>query len=156
MNARKLVIVLAVAALAVAALVALLTPRGGALPASGQVTSAQLRDVVARGVRLVDVRTAAEYSGGHIQGAENVPMDALPTSAKSWSKTAPVALYCQTGARSRIAYDYLVAQGFTNVYDLTGGVTAWDGDIVRGATGTGTAKMPATTLPTMYDFSSNT
>ena len=65
----------------------LLIPRGGVAPgsaswpASKDISNAELTDLVARGARLVDVRTAVEFAGGHIEGAENVPIDDLPAAA---------------------------------------------------------------------------
>lgn len=158
MNRRTIVIGVAVALLAVAGLALSMMPKGsGPLPASGDVTNQQLRDVVAKGARLIDVRTPAEFAGGHIDGAENVPIDTVPTASGGWDKTAAVALYCATGARSLNAYEYLKAQGFTHVYNLTDGIASWDGKTVAGAaSGGGTAVFPATGKPTLYDFATST
>jgi phage shock protein E len=158
MNRRTIVIGVAVALLALAGLALAMVPRGavsGPLPASGEVTNQQLRDVVAKGARLVDVRTAAEFTGGHIEGAENVPIDTVPTASGSWDKTAAVAVYCATGARSLNAFEYLKAQGFTHVYNLTNGIAAWDGKTVAGAASGGSAAFPATGKPTLYDFATS-
>ncbi len=140
---NKKLLVWIVAALAICAVIALLilpasgsrgSASSGAFPASKQVSNSELRDLIAKGVRLVDVRTAAEFGGGHIAGSENVPIDALPTQSASWDKTKPIAVYCATGARSLNAYQYLVAQGFQRVYDLSQGVAAWDGQLTRDKT----------------------
>lgn len=136
MNTKLIVWI--VAALALCAVVALLilpasgrTTTGGSFPPSKQVTGPELRDLVAKGARLVDVRTAAEFGTGHIRGAENLPVDLLPAQAKWWDKTKAVVVYCATGARSLNAYQYLVAQGFQHVYDLSQGVSAYDQQLVR-------------------------
>lgn len=155
MSNKTVITIVIVAVLVVAGGVALFLPKGGPLPASGDVGNAALRDLQRSGVRLIDVRTSAEYAGGHLEGAENVPVESITTAAAGWKKTQPIVLYCQTGARSANAYGYLVAQGFTNVYNLKDGIVAWDGAVVRGETSS-SAKMPATTLPTLYDFSSDT
>jgi rhodanese-related sulfurtransferase len=135
---NKKLILWILGALATCAVVALLilpavgrTTAAGPFPASKQVSNAELRGLVAKGVRLVDVRTAAEFSAGHIAGSENVPIDALPAQSVSWDKTKPIAVYCATGARSANAYQYLVAQGFLHVYDLPQGLAAWDGALTR-------------------------
>lgn len=158
MNRRTIVIGIAVALLALAGLALAMVPKGavsGSLPASGEMTNQQLRDVVAQGARLVDVRTAAEFAGSHIEGAENVPIDTVPTAAGGWDKTAAVALYCATGARSLNAYQYLKAQGFTHVYNLTDGIAAWDGKTVAGAASGTAAAFPATGKPALYDFATS-
>ena len=162
---NKKLIVWIVAALAVSALIALLivpaggnkgsTTAAGSFPASKQVSNAELRDLIAKGVRLVDVRTAAEFDAGHIAGSENVPIDVLPAQSGSWDKAKPVAVYCATGARSLNAYQYLVAQGFQHVYDLSQGVAAWDGQLTRdkavAAPATG-AKIATNGKPLFIDF----
>lgn len=173
MNNRT-VIWIAVGVLAVAALALALMPRGGsgtaggagggtaggAWPASRDISAAELKDFVSRGARLVDVRTAGEFAGGHIEGAQNVPIADITSAASGWDKKVPVVLYCQSGARSANAFSYLQSQGFQYVYNLPGGLASWDGPLVQGsasgaATG-GTAKGPALGRPIMYDFASAT
>lgn len=140
---NKKLLVWIVAALAVSAVIALLilpaagkegSVASGSFPASKQVSAAELRDLITKGVRLVDVRTAAEFDAGHIAASENIPIDVLPTQSASWDKARPIAVYCATGARSLNAYQYLVAQGFQHVYDLSQGVAAWDGQLTRDKT----------------------
>lgn len=149
-----------VGALVLAALVALLVvPRGGTNPVatasvgagSGNITNAQLLQLARGGALLVDVRTPVEFAGGHIEGAVNVPVDTIQQASAAWDKSKPVVVYCQTGARSLNASQYLKAQGFAHVYNLSQGVSAWDGQLVGGATAA-SAKGPATGRPTMYDF----
>jgi len=147
------------AAVAVAAL--LLIPGSGvapgsAFPASKDISNAELTDLVARGARLVDVRTAVEFAGGHIDGAENVPIDDLPATVATWDKAKPVVVYCQVGSRSLNASQYLRAQGFAKVYNLAAGIERWDGKVVQGSSSSVAGKAPATALPTMYDFASDT
>jgi rhodanese-related sulfurtransferase len=160
---QKKWIVWGLAAAIVTAVAALLlipgagTDPGAAWPASKDITNAELTDLVARGARLIDVRTAAEFAGGHIEGAENVPVDAMPSASAAWDKAKPVVVYCQVGSRSLNAVQYLRGQGFSNVYDLTAGIARWDGAVVKGEGAPARAgSAPVTSLPTMYDFSSDT
>lgn len=160
---QKKWIVWGLVTVAVAAVVAsLLIPRSGpasgsAWPASGEISNAQLSDLVGRGARLIDVRTAAEFAGGHIERAENVPIGDLPAVAAAWDKAKPVVVYCQTGSRSLNASQYLRAQGFADVYNLSAGISRWDGKVVQGAGPSAQAgNAPVTARPTMYDFSSDT
>jgi rhodanese-related sulfurtransferase len=124
----------------------------GAKP--GDVTNAQFEAVRKAGARIVDVRTEAEFGGGYIEGAENVPMNQLEAAAAAWDKTAPVGVYCQTGARSAEAARYLRSIGFEKVYNLTAGISEWDGAIAGGATGSaaGSGTPSASGLPVMYEF----
>ena len=78
---------------------------------------------------LVDVREAAEYEAGHIPNALHIPLagiaDAKPLQKL---KEKPVVLYCRTGQRSMQASGRLRAQGFTQVYNLAGGIGAWQNE----------------------------
>jgi phage shock protein E len=135
---NKKLIVWIVAALALCTVIALLIlpaaggGTAGAFPASKQVGNAELKDLIANGAKLVDVRTSAEFAAGHIANSVNVPIDVLPAQSASWDKTKPIAVYCATGARSENAYQYLVAQGFQHVYDLSQGLVSWDGGLTKG------------------------
>lgn len=91
----------------------------------GQVSSAQARELVKGGARLVDVRTAAEYSSGHIDGALNVPLQELASRLnKLGAKDQPVVLYCASGSRSAMARSMLKRHGFTQVFNL-GAMHRW-------------------------------
>jgi rhodanese-related sulfurtransferase len=162
---KKLIVWITAGVLVVGGLALALTPKGGASasggswPESRDISNADLKDFVAKGTRLIDVRTAGEFTGGHIEGAENVPIGDVPSKSGSWDKKTPIVVYCQTGSRSLNAFQYLQAQGFEHVYNLPGGVSAWDGSLVLGAGGTpagGSAKGPALGKPIMYDFASAT
>jgi rhodanese-related sulfurtransferase len=155
---------IAVGLMVVGGLALALTPKTGGRavtgtwPGSRDISNAELRDFVTRGARLIDVRTAGEFAGGHIERAENVPVGDVTVQAAAWDKNTPVVVYCQTGARSLNASKYLEAQGFEHVYDLPGGISGWDGALVQGSGGTasGTGKGPALGRPVMYDFASAT
>lgn len=158
-NRRKILISVAVAMLAVVALALAMVPKSaiiGPLPASGDISNQQLRSLVTGGAHLVDVRTTAEFESGHIEGAENIPVDALTSAAATWEKAAPVVVYCATGARSLNAFGYLEQQGFSHVYNLTSGIAAWDGESVTGQAKSAGGSLPATGKPTMYDFAGST
>jgi len=73
---------------------------------------------------LVDVRTPEEFSGGHIPGAVNIPLQELETRLTEIPADSPVVLYCRSGNRSAQAADILREAGYSRVYDL-GGINAW-------------------------------
>ena len=86
---------------------------------ASQITS---QDVV-----LLDVRTAGEYDGGHIQNAINIDVmqDGFVEKAKSTLPTdKTIAVYCKSGKRSANAARVLVKEGF-KVINLDGGIMAW-------------------------------
>lgn len=75
-------------------------------------------------VQLVDVRTAMEYRSGHIKGAKNIDIYSsnFLKAFEKFDKTKPLYLYCRSGARSRQAANQLAKIGFTEIYDLRGGI----------------------------------
>ena len=78
-----------------------------------------IEQALSRGARIVDVRTPAEFSGGHIDGALNIPLSALGGSLKRLGKkSTPVVVYCRSGSRSGSAAEILRRSGFTEVHDL--------------------------------------
>jgi rhodanese-related sulfurtransferase len=76
---------------------------------------------------VVDVREATEYAQGHIADAKHIPLAQLGERLKELTKykEKPVLLHCQGGVRSAKACDLLAKQGFTKLYNLQGGINAW-------------------------------
>lgn len=75
--------------------------------------------------QFIDVRTTEEYASGHAERAVNIPLDTLTSSLDRLEKNEPVYIICQTGNRSRKAAQILVDAGYKDVYNITGGTTAW-------------------------------
>ncbi len=71
--------------------------------------------------QIVDVRGAAEFKKGHIEGAENHFVGKLDKNLDKIAKDKPVIIHCQSGARAAIAYSVLVANGFDNIQNYSGG-----------------------------------
>jgi rhodanese-related sulfurtransferase len=87
--------------------------------APGIVDAAAARKLVATGIKVVDVRTAAEYAAGHLPGAVNIPFDEVERRAAELGPPGtPVLLYCRSGRRSGIATGTLRKLGFDEIYDL--------------------------------------
>ncbi|HWH52307.1 MAG TPA: MBL fold metallo-hydrolase [Gemmatimonadaceae bacterium] len=74
---------------------------------------------------IVDVRNDAEWSAGHLPGAQHLFLGDLAARAGEMAPDAPIALHCGGGTRSSIAASLLLARGFTNVFNATGGYGAW-------------------------------
>ena len=83
-------------------------------------------------VQLVDVRTAQEYSEGHIPGAMNIDVNApdFEEKIKALDKKENVAIYCRSGRRSKMAANKLTAAGF-KVIELNTGFLSWDGAVEK-------------------------
>lgn len=77
-------------------------------------------------VRLLDVRTPAEFENAHIPGAYNVPLDQLGEhAAELRSASGPVVLICQSGQRAQRAETLLRGAGMANIHVLAGGMSDW-------------------------------
>ncbi len=76
---------------------------------------------------FVDVRTDAEFRDGHIVNAINIPQSNLPNRINELEKykNKPIILGCKSGNRSGAACSLLKKQGFEHVYNLSGGILAW-------------------------------
>ncbi len=76
---------------------------------------------------FVDVRTDDEYREGHILHSLHAPLGLLDSKLKEISKykNQPLIVYCRSGSRSGQAVGLLKKQGFNEVYNLAGGVMAW-------------------------------
>ena len=120
-------------------LLALVLPLAGCAALTGsdqpagyrQVSAQEAMDMMAgqEDYLILDVRTQAEYDGGHIPGAicldigrEDPPQ--LPL------KDQLILVYCRSGNRSKQASDKLAALGYTNVVEF-GGINTWPGDIIQ-------------------------
>lgn len=89
------------------------------------ITPALARELLAKGALLVDVRSPSEFSSGHIDGARNIPVNALSARERELgAKDRPVILYCASGARSAMAKKALRAAGFLRVHNL-GSIRNW-------------------------------
>jgi rhodanese-related sulfurtransferase/rubrerythrin len=81
---------------------------------------------------LLDVRQPNEYQAAHLAGARLVPLPELGGQLETLDRKAPVIVYCASGSRSRAAAQLMAGRGFSEVYNLTGGVYAWEGEIAEG------------------------
>jgi rhodanese-related sulfurtransferase len=77
---------------------------------------------------LVDVREDNEWDKSRIPGAIHVARGVLEFSIESRvpQKPAAVVVYCRSGGRSALAADVLGKMGYTNVFSLAGGITAYE------------------------------
>jgi rhodanese-related sulfurtransferase len=78
-------------------------------------------------VTLLDVRTPQEYTKGHLTNSRNLDIfnDNFKEELTKLDKTKPYYVYCHSGGRSMEAAELMQEMGFTKVYNMTGGITAW-------------------------------
>ena len=75
---------------------------------------------------LLDVRTLSERRQSAIEGSQHIPLDRLPSRTGELPPHRRVVVYCASGYRSSIAVSLLRAAGVAEVFDLLGGIGAWE------------------------------
>jgi rhodanese-related sulfurtransferase len=82
----------------------------------------------------IDVRTAGEINEGFIKGTEvfaDYNGGAFQPLLSTLDKAKTYVVYCRSGGRSSAAAEIMIQQGFTKVYNLSGGISSWDGELSR-------------------------
>jgi rhodanese-related sulfurtransferase len=84
-----------------------------------------------KNVVILDVRTAEEFSTGHIPGALNIDLEkpGFEDSVRNLDPGKTYLLYCRSGRRSGIAGTKMRSMDFPRVYNLEGGIEKWNGKI---------------------------
>lgn len=77
-------------------------------------------------ITLLDVRELSEYEGGHIEEAVNAPLSSLDANQLSYPKDESIYVICRSGNRSAQAASQLLDAGYTEIYDVSGGMMAWE------------------------------
>lgn len=75
-------------------------------------------------IAFIDVRSKAEFEGGHAKGAKNIPLETVASSAETLKGMSEVYVICQSGGRSAQAVSLLLPEG-VRAWNVTGGTTAW-------------------------------
>ncbi len=75
------------------------------------------RELIQRGAQVIDVRTKAEFQGGHIKNSINLPLQTLSGNLSKIKKDRPVITCCASGMRSASAKSILKSQGITEIYN---------------------------------------
>jgi rhodanese-related sulfurtransferase len=77
---------------------------------------------------VIDVRPAADYAKGHIINALNIPMNGFKNQMATLTKYKgkPIIVSCRSGSQSSVACSQLRKEGFEDVFNLHGGVMAWE------------------------------
>ncbi len=87
-------------------------------------------------VFVLDVRTPAEFNSSHVKGATLIPVNnafgsnlssnmLLETRINEVPQNKKILIYCRTGHRSTAASKILINAGYSQVYNMAGGISAW-------------------------------
>ena len=95
-----------------------------------EVSVQELKEKIDKGedFQLIDVREDFEYQVSNL-GGELIPLGGILIETDKIAKDKEVVVMCRSGKRSAAAVMQLEAQGFTNVFNLYGGILAWQEDI---------------------------
>ena len=136
MNKQKLVYLAFFFMLLIA--ISIFAPRAEDDPAGVEnVTVEEARELIEEDdVFVLDVRTPSEFNSSHIEGATLIPVtnafgsnlspdSLLEARINEVPKNKKILVYCRSGHRSMSASKILVAAGYSDIYNMQGGITAW-------------------------------
>ncbi|WP_457916701.1 rhodanese-like domain-containing protein [Candidatus Lokiarchaeum ossiferum] len=77
---------------------------------------------------VLDVRTQSEYDSGHLNNSILIPLDELENRLDELEeyKDTEIIVHCRSGSRSQSASEVLVANEFSKIYNMVGGISAWN------------------------------
>lgn len=92
------------------------------------ISSSQLKEELnnTKDKQFIDVRTKGEFKTGHIRQFQNIPLQNLENNMTKLKKSQPIYVICQSGGRSSRACKLLSQAGFEDVYNIRGGMMAWE------------------------------
>jgi len=87
---------------------------------SGQISAKDALEKLKNGALVIDVRSAGEFSSGHLDKAINIPLDEIETAVpkRMKDKNQVLLLHCASGMRSGMAKSKLIGMGYTNAFNL--------------------------------------
>lgn len=68
-------------------------------------------------IKIIDVRTEEEFSGGNVNQSVNIPLHEIPERIEELKEMQPIVLCCRSGQRSGRAMEFLKSQGLKEVYN---------------------------------------
>ena len=99
---------------------------GGSLEKVNQINIEEFKTLKEdKNVQIVDLRGAAEYNSGHIEGAENIFVGTITNNLDKINKDKKVVIHCQGGDRASIGYSLLVRNGYKNIFNYSAGMNEW-------------------------------
>ena len=97
-------------------------------PAVTEISQQEFLSSPPAGALILDVRTPAEFSSGHVPNAVNIPHDELASRLVEldFEMDQPIVVYCKSGRRAGMAASVLLEGGYTDILHLEGDMTAWN------------------------------
>lgn len=79
-------------------------------------------------IQLIDVRSPEEFKQGHLKGALNYNINSseFENQLSGLDKTKTIMVYCLSGGRSSLAADIMASKGFSEIYNMEGGIMKWN------------------------------
>ena len=96
---------------------------------------------------LLDVRQPGEYEKSHIPGAKLIPLPELQSDLFRIHPDRMTIVYCRSGNRSRSGVGILMGAGLENVYNMEGGILAYNGLVAAGPPEAGVFCFPENMTP---------
>jgi rhodanese-related sulfurtransferase len=95
-----------------------------------EISVQELKEKIDKGenFQLIDVREDFEYETSNL-GGQSIPLGGILIEADKVNKDKPVVVMCRSGKRSAAAIMQLEQHGYTNLYNLRGGILAWAAEI---------------------------
>lgn len=72
-------------------------------------------NAIRNGAAIIDVRSPAEFSGGHVAGSKNIPLNELPNRLSTLSSSKTIVFCCASGARSGSATSIATSKGYSAI-----------------------------------------
>ena len=89
------------------------------------ITPQEAKDLLTKDNYLIDIRDEDSYSSSHIDGALNLGNLDIHEFIRTADKNMPTLIYCYKGISSQNAAEFLISEGFTEVYSIEGGYEFW-------------------------------
>ena len=89
------------------------------------ITPQEAKDLLTTDNYLIDIRDEDSYSSSHIDGALNLGNLDIHEFIRKADKDIPTIIYCYKGISSQNAAEFLISEGFTEVYSIEGGYEFW-------------------------------
>lgn len=90
------------------------------------ISIADAKVLLERNIVIADIRDETSYQAGHLDNAVILNEANINHFIQQNDFDKPILVYCYHGHSSQHAADFLVKQGFDEVYSLLGGYTAWE------------------------------